>query len=159
MKNPRWLLVAGLAACTARPIPADTATYVQQLHPLLHENGLLADTVLEAATDVHNGRATPTTATQAWQQEVVPLASHLHRQAELVLAPPSWVDAHEELVAIWGARARGYVLVSEAVNSGDELRWKRGRTLADKAKLDEEAWFKQVNSRLQPLGLDLDQYP
>ena len=159
MRIPAWLLTAALCACTTQPPPHDTASDVKQLHPLLHENGLLADKVLEAATDVHNGRASPTAASSAWENEIVPLAAHLHVQAEIVQAPTTWADAHGKLVSIWGARAEGYQLVSEAVNSGAESRWKRGRALADQAKLNEETWFKDANARLSVYGMELDQYP
>lgn len=159
MKTHALTLLTALVACAPPAVPQDTATYVTQLHPLLQENGLLADKVLEGAADVHDGRASPNTASLVWENEIVPLAGHLHAQAEIVQPPTRWASEHRELVSIWGSRAEGYVLVAEAVNSGDAARWKRGRALADKAKLDEESWFEEVNTRLAPLGIDLDQYP
>lgn len=148
-----------LAGCARDPVDPQTAAWVHQLRPLLAENGLLAARVLHAATDVHNGEASPTTAALAWESEIVPLALNLRDQAELVQAPVRHEADHKRLIAIWDARATGYGDISRAIDEGDETRWKRGRSLADKAKLDEEAWFNDVNLRLGPQGIHLDQYP
>ena len=132
---------------------------MRQLQPLLAENGLLAERVLEGASDVHDGRASAATTAMAWEREIAPLARHLHDQARRVDPPGAWASSHQRLVDIWGSRAESYETLAQAVRDGDGARWRRGRALADQAKLDEEAWFSAANERLTPSGISLDQYP
>lgn len=147
------------AACGPPAVPADTAIYLGQLQPLLQENGLLAERILEAAAQVHNGRSSPTAASATWQEEVVPIARHLHDQALRVDAPAAWAADHDRLTQIWGSRADGYTEISVGITRGERGAWQRGRALADQAKLDEEAWFTEAQKRVRPYGVELDQYP
>jgi hypothetical protein len=153
------LSAALLAACTPSGPAPDTATWVRQLQPLLSENGLLAARMLEAAAQVHDGQASPTTAALTWETELAPLAVHLHHQADLVQPPARWVTAHEGLVDVWRIRADAYTRLAEALDAGDDEGWRRGRALADKAKLAEEQWFNTTNARLESEGVTLDQFP
>ena len=153
------LFLLALSSCV-NPAPSiDNATYVVSLHPLLHENSLLAQRMLETAADVHAEKADGARAAETWRTDIVPLAQHLHDQAGLVNVPGPWVDAHGQLVTIWGSRAEGYALILEGIERGDAQRWKRGRSLADKAKLEEETWFQTTNKRLAPENLSIDQFP
>ena len=153
------LLLLALLACGRRAPDPDHALYVRQLTPLLDDNGLLAERMLRAAAELHAGRATSAQALERWRDEVVPLAHHLHDQASLVQPPDPWVAPHERLTGIWETRATGYQLVLDGVEMGDESRFKRGRALADRAKLDEESWFQDANASLLAHGLLIDQFP
>ncbi|MFT7520460.1 MAG: hypothetical protein ACI9MC_002606 [Kiritimatiellia bacterium] len=156
--KPLSLLSLILAACASGPTHS-TAVYVDQLQPLLVENSALAGQVLEASSDVYNDRTSAGTLTLTWETEVVPMAEHLHLQARLLQPPSDWIEPHQELVNLWGARARGYRALSTAIAKGDEPLWKRGKGLADQAKLDEEKWFIKNNATLAPQGVQLDQFP
>lgn len=149
------LLVVG---CVQRPPSPDNAFYVVLITPLLDDNALLAERLLTAAAAVHKAPDTPGAALEAWRDEVVPLAHHLHEQASMVQPPGSWAVEHDRIIGTWAARAAGYQLILEAAERGDEARLKRGRALADKAKLDEESWMQDVNARLAADGLHLRQY-
>jgi hypothetical protein len=160
----RLLLITATlgAGCGHRAAPPDDAFYVGQLIPVLADNGLLADRMLHAAADLSEGsksQAAGPRVAERWRDEIVPLAHHVHDQAALLQPPEPWVDRHSSLVAIWAARAQGYQLVLDGVSFADEARFKRGRALADQAKLDEESWFQDANTALQPSSLALDQYP
>lgn len=148
-----------LAGCQSSAGPPESVLYVRQLQPLLAENGLLAERILEGAAQVHDERASAATTAVTWQREIVPLAVHLHDQAQRLDAPQSWATSHQRLVDIWGERAEGYELLSTAIRKGDADAWRRGRAMADQAKLDEESWFAGANDRLGPTGIVLDQYP
>jgi hypothetical protein len=126
---------------------------------LLADNGLLADRVLRTAAAVANGTAAPEETRKEWETTITPLARHLHEQAALVQADGTWIEPQERLTRLWGARATGYEFVVEALQTGDDERWRRGVALADQAKLDEEAWFKEISARLAGEGVRIDQFP
>lgn len=134
-------------------------TYAQSLEPLLDENGLVADRLLETAAAVYNGTAASTEVKLAWVQDIVPLAEHLRDQAVLVQPPVEYAEDHRQLVEIWSTRADAYREIGDALVSGDLEQWKKGREQADDAKLREEAWFRATNEKLQPHGVSLDQFP
>jgi len=148
-----------LSACSRRPHAPDNAFYVMLITPLLDDNALLAERLITAAATSLNAPEATSDAVEAWRDEIAPLAHHLHEQASMVQPPASWVSLHERLVNTWSARATGYQLLLEASERGDEVRLKRGRALADRAKLDEEAWMQEVNVRLAADGIELRQYP
>lgn len=137
----------------------DAALYVAELEPLVRENGLVADTMLHLAADVHDGRADGSVALQRWERDIVPLADHLRDQAAAVQPPPAWAQHHKDLVDIWTTRADAYHDAAEAVQLADAERWKLARQNADAAKLREETWFQEVNKRLADYNISLDQFP
>ncbi len=149
-----------LVACSALSPDTQAANrYVKELQPLLVENGHLASRVLSLAARVYNGEGDPGDLARAWTSEVVPLAEHLHQQAQFVQAPEPWAARHEELVDIWGDRAQAYRTLSEALVLADLDGWKKGRAEATEVKLREEEWFKSANLTLAPMGIQLDPMP
>lgn len=159
MTTRTLLLLSALVSCVPKGPSYETSAYVIALHPLLQENSLLAEKVLETAAGVHADKLDGPGATEAWRSEILPIAEHLHQQAAIVHAPGPWVDAHVQLVEAWGTRAEAYALIAEGVERGDLQRWKRGRSMAVTAQLDEERWFQESNQRLTPKGISLDQFP
>lgn len=153
------MLLLTVTGCTREASDPDARLYVRQLQPLLAENALLSQRMLEAAGQVHDGRANASTASVAWEREIAPLAEHLHDQASRLDAPPTWSSRHERLVGVWGMRAKAYRDVTIAVRKGDRSLWRKAGASADQAKLDEEAWFDDANAALASEGIELDQYP
>lgn len=148
-----------LAACQPNPQALAARQYLVDLDPLLLENGLVAERLLVQAGAVHDAKAQPKDTYQAWSTDIVPLAEHLRDEAAALNAPPEWLDAHKDLVAIWSTRADGYRDIDEAVEIGDPKLFKQGRDQADTAKLREESWFRDTNARLETYGLYVDQFP
>lgn len=158
----RWsvLGLVSLVACPAADSGSkDAALYVAELEPLVRENGLVADTMLHLAADVHDARADGPIVRQRWERDVVPLADHLRDQAAAIQPPPAWAQHHKDLVDIWTTRADAYHDAGEAVALADAERWKLARQNADAAKLREETWFQEVNKRLAGHNMSVDQFP
>ena len=154
------VLGLGLVACAAlSPETRDTHRYVKELQPLLVENGHLASRVLSLAARVYNDQGAPDDLAATWTDEVVPLAEHLHQQAQFLQPPEPWAARHQELVDIWGDRAMAYRTLSEALVLADPDAWKKGRAEATEVKLREEEWFKGANLTLAPMGIQLDPMP
>lgn len=149
--------VIGLLGCAS----SDDATtqYLAQLHPLLHENGLLAERVLLQAAKVYNDQVKPDSVAEAWTEEIVPLAEHLQNQASFVAAPAPYTQVHLDLTAIWGDRALAYRNLAEAIQSGSTDEWNKATALASDVKLREEKWFDTLNTSLAALNLSVDPYP
>ena len=133
--------------------------YVKDIQPLLVENGHLAERVLLLSAKVYNKDGDPDSVAQAWTRDVVPLAEHLHNQAQFVTPPKSWLEDHDELVGIWGERAQAYRSLSEALVLSDVDAWKQARAQATRVKLAEEEWFKESNKRLAASNLPIDPTP
>ncbi|MEN0062432.1 MAG: hypothetical protein AAGA48_09780 [Myxococcota bacterium] len=146
-------------SCTTNSSGRSATTYVGQLQPLLHENSLLAERVLFQAADIYNNAARPDDVANKWETDITPIAEHLHFQAKLVDAPEEWSDQHSGLVEIWGDRARAYRDISEGLRLADRERWDRGRSSAEKVKLEEEAWFGEINEKLGSMNVNLEPYP
>jgi hypothetical protein len=136
-----------------------TTTYLDELDPLLQENGLLAERVLTLAAQIYNDSARPEQIADSWGRSVVPIAEHLADQASFVEPPQSYAQAHAEIVQIWGDRAVAYRSLSEAIQTGDTDAWNAARNSADAVKLREERWFDTLNERVGPTGLIVDPYP
>jgi hypothetical protein len=154
------LLLALLGGCKPEdPALSDAHRYLGALAPVLAENGLLARRLLDASATLYNDPTAQSEVKLAWTHDLVPLAEHLRNQADLVDAPPTWDAEHEALIDIWTARSEAYREIAESMHQGDADLWLSARQQADKAKLDEEAWFKEANDRLGPLGLTVDQFP
>ncbi|MEZ4241224.1 MAG: hypothetical protein R3F59_34705 [Myxococcota bacterium] len=153
--TPLWLALA--AGCGGAGDA--TSTYLDQLDPLLQENGLLAERVLTLAAQIYNDSARPEQIADSWGRTVVPIAEHLADQASFVEPPQPYVQAHQEIVQIWGDRATAYRSLSEAIQTGDTEGWNAARNLADDVKLREESWFYALNERVGPMGLIVDPYP
>jgi hypothetical protein len=157
---PGVLVLVALAGCQPNdPAEQSARQYASSLEPLLAENGLLFNVLLDASADVYNGKTVTAETRVSWDRDVVPLAEHLRDQGLLVLPPPEWAADHKGLVEIWTTRAEAYRNISNAMAVGDLDQWKSGRDQADTAKLAEEEWFRGANSRLSPYGIVLDQFP
>lgn len=152
-------LVLVVASCQLDPEGAAASEYVGRLQPLVHENSLLSERVLFQAAAVYNEATLPADVGTAWMTEITPLAEHLHHQATYLEPPESWQKAHQELTQIWGERAQGYRAVAEGLRAADAEAWERGNTLVERARAQETEWFLSVNTRLQPLGVQIDAYP
>lgn len=159
------LITLSLVACQSQRPSADSVTYANQLAPLLSENSLLAERLLHTAANAQDASLEqdespdPTAIASSWREQIVPLAEHVARQAQLVVPPPTWLEEHEELSGIWTSRAEGYRSIADGLTDGTEARFKRGRALADRAKLNEEEWFQKANERLASERISLDQFP
>lgn len=163
LPSPRLtvLALAALVGCGPLSPEAQQANaYVKDLQPLLVENGHVAERVLLLAANVYNQPKTdPEALGAAWTNDVVPLAEHLHHQAQLVEAPAPWVASHAELVDIWGDRAKAYRSLSEALVLTDDQGWTTARTEVTQLKRKEEEWFKKTNTSLAVHGLWVDPTP
>ncbi len=156
MTIPLFLLAA---ACALDPDADQAAGYVADLQPVLFENAALADRVLALSVSATEKKSSPEQIRKAWDDEIVPLAEHLHDQASFVRAPSAWAESHAQLVDLWGDRASAYRALSIAIEEGDEKRWRDARALADGVKLHEEEWFRGANQRLADWHLAVDPYP
>ncbi len=155
-----FALALVLTGCTDTSPEAEAARkWRGQVEPLLHENALLAEQVLETGADVYNGTGDAEKIETHWREAVVPTAKHLQHQAELVQAPEAWAARQKTLVETWADRATAYDEVLVALETGDKELWGVGRKRSDEAKLREEKWFKVVNQELAPFDLVLDQFP
>lgn len=148
-----------LVACSPGPERLEAEQYAVAVDPLLVENSILSDQVLDLAADVYNGDATPEQTRSRWAEVVVPVSAHIYDQASLVQPPPTWDTWHTDLVEIWGARADAYRELSDAQILADQQLWTAARRKADKAKLDEEQWFTEVNQEFKRFDFTLDQFP
>ncbi len=154
------LLVATGTACEDNSPEAVAArAWAKDIEPLLHENSLLAEQVLEGAAEIYNGQPDAAAATKRWRDNVVPVAQHLQHQAELVEPPPVWAEPHTVLVATWTDRAGAYTDILVALETGDKELWTAGRKRSDSAKLAEEKWFQDTNKALSAYDIALDQFP
>lgn len=155
-----WSIFLVLSGClTPDPAAVEAQGYVASVDPLLHENGFVADVLLRTAAKTYDGTAKPEETRATWSNDIVPLTEHLRDQATLVAAPPAWVSDHENLIDIWTERADAYRHIADAVESGDPDLFQKGREQAYNAKLREETWFRDVNKRLEPYHLVVDQFP
>lgn len=154
------LLLLLFAGCSTAPPGAEEArSYVASLEPLVYENGLLAQALLGAAADVHDGDIASAPLVAWWKDDFAPLSQHLAHQAAAVTAPPEWSERHQQLVTVWEMRASAYGQLELAVTEGDSELWTTSRAAADTAKIREEEWFRNADEALAPYGLALDQYP
>ena len=141
------------------PQVAEDRAYVRLLIPILQDNALLSERILIEAAAVYNKTSEPEKLATSWNQEIVPLAEHLHSQASFAKPPESWTSQHGELVDIWGDRAQAYRALSDAIGTADDSQWQASRDLADGIKLAEEKWFASTNARLDQSRLSVDQFP
>ncbi|NCG17834.1 MAG: hypothetical protein GWP91_02335 [Rhodobacterales bacterium] len=165
-KNARthWLTAAFTATILAGcgPLNPDVQSankYLNQLQPLLIENSHLTERVLHQAAGIYNKDGKSDALEARWSNEITPLAEHLHHQSQFIEPPPSWSPHHDELVAIWGSRARAYRTLSESLATANRKSWDAARTEASDAKVQEEIWFKQMNQDLGTLNMGVDPSP
>ncbi len=143
MSHPRSIVPAllGLLLASAcgpfSPEAQQTNRYLKDLQPLLVENGHLAERVLLLSAKVYNKDGDTDSLAQAWTGDVVPLAEHLHHQAQFVEA----------------------IEPSEALVLADPDEWREGRAQATQVKLREEEWFKEVNQILLTTNQQIDPTP
>ena len=165
-KNARtqWLAAAFtatmLSACgPLNPEVQSANRYLNQLQPLLIENSHLTERVLHQAADIYNKEVKSDALEDRWSDEITPLAEHLHHQAQFIEAPPTWSPRHDDLVEIWGSRARAYRALSESLATADRKSWDAARKEASDVKVQEENWFKQMNQDLAVLNMGVDPSP
>lgn len=158
-----WNLLLGAAAmsgCSSQsPQTRSAIEYLNAVQPVMLENSLLAERVLGMAAQIYDRDLPPDGFGPPWAQDVVPIATHLPLQAELLTVPEEWREPHDNLVAIWTDRASAYQGMSEALALADRPRWKSARDLVVQVVEREETWFINVNARLGTMELQLDQYP
>lgn len=161
MRTPVVVSLVLLAVACQPPDPAGRTAeqYTDALEPLLYENGMLAERVLFAASDVYNDAADAEATRTVWHEEIVPVARHLADQAAVTLTPAEWSPTHGQLVETWNDRADAYLEIEIAIEEGDREGWTAARKKADDAKLREEEWFRSLNTQLAPYGLAVDQFP
>jgi len=154
------LLLGGLSGCTTLDPQTTAATqYVNSVQPLMVENSLLSERLLLLASQIYNEKVPEDGFSPVWNDEIVPLAEHLHIQADSTEVPSEWQDLHENLVVIWSDRASAYRSMGEAIILADRTRWDEARRLEGQVVKREETWFQSVGSQLGQYDLTLEQYP
>ncbi|MEZ4321372.1 MAG: hypothetical protein R3F61_28125 [Myxococcota bacterium] len=154
------LLVGALLGCSTLDPKTSAATeYVNDVQPLMLENSLLAERLLQLAAMSYNDTVPEAGFAPTWNDEIVPLAEHIHIQADSVEVPSDWKDLHDNLVVIWSDRASAYRSMGEAIVLADRKRWKEARELEGQVVKREETWFQTVASQLGQYDLTLEQYP
>ncbi len=151
-----WVLLR--LACATTPQQSDVA-YARDLAPVLADNGLLAERVLQLAGDATQPNPDHERLARGWTQDVVPLAIHVAVVSATVEAPPTWTARHGELVSLWDRRATAAQEAAAALSEGDRARWDRAAADLTRNRLDEEAWFRAANEALAPTGIPLDAIP
>ena len=152
-------LIVHLAACQLDPAGSAASAYVDELEPLLHENSLLAESVLFQAAGIYNESIRSEEVATAWTTKIVPLSEHLAHQASFVEPSGNWAASHAELVSIWSERAQAYRTISEGLRAADVEQWNQGSALAEQARTRETDWFAGLNVKLNALGMQIDAYP
>src|SRR5678815_2840335 len=121
------MVLVSLAGCQPTdPAEQSARQYASSLEPLLAENGLLFNILLDASAGVYNSKAVTAETRVAWDRDIVPLSEHLRDQGLLVLPPPEWSADHKGLVEIWTTRAEAYRDISNSMQIGDLDLWKKG---------------------------------
>ena len=136
-----------------------TTTYAEQLDPLLYENTVLNDQLLNIAGGIYNDKVDSQKTAELFRSDVIPIAQHLAHQAAAVQAPEQWAASHAELVDIWSQRAKSYREISEALWLVDAERFSNAQVGLDKAAREEEAWFADMRQELGKKGVALSQFP
>lgn len=154
------LVMGSLTGCaTLDPETAAATEYVNDVQPLMLENSLLAERLLVLASRLYNEDVPEDGFAPLWNDEIVPLAEHLHIQSDATKVPEAWKERHDNLVVIWSDRATAYRAMGEAIVLADRKRWKEARELEGQVVKREETWFQGVSSELAPFDLVLEQYP
>ncbi len=158
--TPLLLAFTGLTGCAALdPDTAAATSYVNAAQPLMLENSLLAERLLTLSAQVYNDDVPKEGFVEPWNDEIVPLAQHVHIQADETEVPSEWRDLHDQLVVIWSDRASAYQSMGEAILLADRSRWNKARELEGQVVKREEAWFQTANTQLAPFQLEIEQYP
>ena len=158
----RWLLPIGLSilACAGGPESDAAQAYVTAMHPILAENAGLAQRFLSEASRVKKHETDGTQLAELLSRELAPQAETLAAEAKAITpGDPKLNDAHAQLVKAWSARASAYDTMRDAWAHGDLAAWDAAMKQNAQAKLDEEAYFAQVEAALAPYELHLEQYP
>ena len=155
VKTLLTIFVFLLASCT----DSSTSTYAEQLDPLLYENTVLNDQLLNVAGGIYNDTVDSQRTAELFRSDVIPIAQHLAHQAAAVQAPEEWAASHAELVEIWAQRAHSYRELSEALWLVDAERFSNAQVALDKAAREEETWFADIRQKLAKQGVALNQFP
>jgi hypothetical protein len=148
-----WLWLA------CAPDRKDDSAYANALAPVLLENGLLADQLLDLAARAHDEAIDAATLQARWLDDAVPLADRVAIEAAAVSPPASWQADHDALVTVWRGRASALRASAWAVVDGDAAAFDAARARAATAQLDEEAWFRAANARIGRSALSLVPHP
>lgn len=133
--------------------------YAHGLAPVLLDNGLLADQILDVGARVHDESIDDATLRARWIDDVAPLADRVAIEAAALAVPPVWQADHQALVALWRGRATALRDTAWALDDADPAAFDHARGRAAQAQLDEESWFRAANERLASAGLALDPHP
>jgi len=153
-----FLLMIGCGSEGSGPGSQEAAVYIELMTPLIHENRLLADQVLQTAADLHNGETKNEDALERWNKDIIPLANHLFHESAILRTPPEWSEKHGVLIDIWETRSKAYEEIAQAIERGDRAVWERAKTHSGQAKIREESWFNETNKTLSPMSLRLSPY-
>jgi hypothetical protein len=154
-----FVVLAGWLVACSSPAKQAAADYVRRVQPLMVENSALAEQMLLQGAAVYNGAAGPDDVAVAWEKRIVPMSEHLASQASFVPPPPEYQATHANLVKIWTDRAVAYRAMSEATRTANAQLWNAARTKVDQVNAQETAFFRDLNSQLSPLSLQVDPYP
>jgi len=161
-REVRWLLpvVFAILACAGGPESDVAGAYVAAMQPVLTENGALAQRFLTEASRVKKKETDGATLEAMLHAELAPQAAALLTKAKAVNpGDPKLDDAHALLVKAWTARSAAYAALEDAWTRGDVLAWDAAMKQNAQAKVDEEAYFTQIDAALAPYELRLEQYP
>jgi hypothetical protein len=162
---PCVLAVSGLLACGPDPDEVDARAYVDSVGRLMERDGALAaeqEALVGKLARSASGEGSVDGAEVArvWATRIRPEADSLAAEARR-LAPtnPALADAHARLVKAWTERAAAHGEVADAWTRGDEAAFDAGRAHGLRARLEEEAYFPEVNAVVGAWGLAVRQYP
>jgi hypothetical protein len=155
----RTLITLTILGCGGDPRRQQTEDYLSRLTPILHENSLLADTVLQQAALVHNGQVDPKAIVTAWSTDIAPMAQHVHTLAADVAPPEHLAADHAALVQIWQRRAEAYREVVESHQRADLESFTRAQRDIGTITVNEDQWVRAFNARLDEMKLNIDLYP
>lgn len=153
-------IVFFILACAGGPEAEGAEAYVAAMEPALVENSALAQRFLTEASRIKKKETDGSRLAEALSKELAPQADRLAKAVAAVQPDdPKLKDAHARVVKAWSDRAEAYAGLRDAWTHGDLVAWDAAMKKNTQAKLDEEAYFTDVNVYLAEYQLAVEQYP